>query len=156
MEIINGNLLKFPRGIEAICHGCNTFNCFGAGLAAQIKKEIPSAFVADTTSKKAKSNNLGEISYCRTVYKKNTKWVFNLYQQNNTGTGVNLKYEAFKSAMIKMRKVCEQLDLSIGIPHGIGCGLAGGDWRVVRLIIEEVWKDYKKPIYIIKYENIEK
>lgn len=36
---------------------------------------------------------------------------------------------------------------SIAIPYGIGCGLAGGEWRVVRPMIDEIFQNYDVSIY---------
>jgi len=38
-------------------------------------------------------------------------------------------------------------DLSIAIPYKIGCGIANGDWDIVRKIIEKVFNDYEVTLY---------
>jgi len=43
--------------------------------------------------------------------------------------------------------IAKKNNLSIAIPYGIGCGLAGGKWDIVYDIIEEVFNDYDVVIY---------
>lgn len=153
MEIVNANILEFPRGVDAICHGCNIHNTFGAGLAAQIRKVFPSAYQADTDAYKGGVSNLGEISFSKIKWDKKDKWIFNLYQQEKFGP-LALDYKALKNSMTKMREVCEKLELSVAIPFRIGCGLSGGDWRVVLEDIKEIWKNHKKEVIIARYEQV--
>ena len=37
----------------------------------------------------------------------------------------------------KVARLTEGTTLRVGLPFGIGCGLAGGDWSVVSRMIEE-------------------
>ena len=39
--------------------------------------------------------------------------------------------------------------MSIAIPYGIGCGLAGGDWEIVSNIIDDVTNSYNYTNYTI-------
>jgi hypothetical protein len=37
------------------------------------------------------------------------------------------------------------------MPLGIGCGLGGGDWRIVKTMIEQVFEDIEVTLY--QYEE---
>ena len=47
LELINGNLLDFPNGINNIAHSCNCRMIMGGGIAKQIKERYPEAYQAD-------------------------------------------------------------------------------------------------------------
>jgi hypothetical protein len=56
-------------------------------------------------------------------------------------------YDAFARALEKIR---EHVDTgySIGFPKNIGCGLGGGNWKVISALIEEILgKDYEVYVY---------
>lgn len=39
---------------------------------------------------------------------------------------------------------------SIAIPYGIGCGLAGGDWKIVKQMIDDILGECDVTIYKFK------
>lgn len=59
-------------------------------------------------------------------------------------------YDALESAIYKLKNYARHKSLFIGIPHGIACGLAGGDWEKVGEITGEVFDDYPVTIYMLK------
>jgi O-acetyl-ADP-ribose deacetylase (regulator of RNase III) len=76
------------------------------------------------------------------------KHVANLFGQYDYGRGKQYTdYESLRSALFGLVKIAEEFNKSIAIPYGIGCGLAGGDWKEIYKIIEEVFEDYDVTIY---------
>lgn len=61
-------------------------------------------------------------------------------------------YSAMEIALTEIKTYAEEVNFSIAIPYGIGCGIANGDWNKVYKIIEKVFDDYNVTLY--KYENI--
>ena len=39
----------------------------------------------------------------------------------------------------------------LGLPYGISCGLAGGNWGIIKAMIEDIFLDSSIETYIIKY-----
>jgi len=161
-----GNLLDFPFGINAIAHSCNTLNVMGAGIAKQIADRYPSAYEADTLAHRRHENNLGEYSYAKVNVGEGNSYphqqfglsdrrceIYNLYTQKKVGIGKQVSYDALYDAFQKLRAECDDSTV-LGLPHGISCGLAGGDWSVVLAMINSVFVSSLMPskTYIVKYE----
>lgn len=41
----------------------------------------------------------------------------------------------------------------LGLPYGISCGLAGGNWGIIKAMIEDVFIDSSIETYIVKYNE---
>lgn len=72
------------------------------------------------------------------------KTICNMFSQK---PNFNTDYEAIKIALIKIKDFAKDLNLSVCIPYGIGCGIANGNWNKVYKIIEEVFSDYEVTLY---------
>lgn len=147
---VKGDLLE--SDCDAIAHCCNCFHTMGAGIARQIKSAYPEAYWEDCKTKLGDINKLGNISYVKV----NGRYIFNLYGQYRYGRDrKHLNESALRSALIKMKQTLSiQSDIpfsrrKIGFPK-LGCNLAGGDWNVVKRIIEEVF--YDTDVYIYSLE----
>jgi O-acetyl-ADP-ribose deacetylase (regulator of RNase III) len=157
IKIVKGDLLEaFDRQeVNFIAHCCNMQNVMGAGIARSIKERYPSAFEADKEwydKRIVKGFKEPQFSFCR--LRGTTKHIFNLYGQNSYGVGYRqLDYGLFARALfdwdrlIRNYPITQEGDLEIGLPYGIGCGLAGGDWVVVHELIREILKNYNVTIY---------
>lgn len=124
----------------------------GAGLAKQIKELYPHIFGYYKNRCKTSTPEalLGSIdSYPDS---KNCRQIVNMYAQKTYGrTGVHTDYEALKSCLNLVKILAEAMakfktTVKVGLPHGLGCGLAGGDWSIVSGIIEETFKD--SPVFV--------
>lgn len=74
--------------------------------------------------------------------------VFNCATQNNylpRGTR-HANYDAIRVAMTKLEKFARENGMSVAIPK-IGAGLAGGDWKIIGPILDEVFSDYDVTVY---------
>lgn len=132
MKTIKGDLIKlFKKGeFDVIVHGCNCLCVFGAGIAKQIKEQFPEAYEVDKQTKTGCSHKLGNISVCQI----GEQYIINAYTQYTFGTTKrNVDYEAIRSCF---RKIKEKFSgKRIGYPQ-IGAGLGGGDWGIIKLIID--------------------
>lgn len=156
---ITGNLLT-PHKFDVIAHQTNCNNVFGAGIAAQIKKICPEAWDLDCDFAQNKRNYLGNvgITFCQDI----GAYVANCYAQHlnsgNKQNGRKTDYEAFYSCMEKLRAWCDaersnSTSLSIAFPENIGCALGGGNWRIIRTVIEEVFNGYEGDVYIVRWDG---
>lgn len=142
IEYINGDLIDlFKSGkFDAIAHQCNCFCTMGAGLALRIAREFPEVARADKDTLKGTRSKLGTISLADTPYGK----VFNVYGQYRYGCNIrHTDYPALEKGLIAVCRymIRTSTDVpTIGLPL-IGCGLAGGDWRIVGDIVRRSFSD---------------
>ena len=139
----------FKAPIDVLCHQANCMCTMGAGIAAEIRQRFPEAYKADCATKKGDLAKLGTFS---SVYaeKKNRidperpLLVVNLYGQFRFGHLARYtNYEAVARALESLREtlLAGGKGLVVGIPHKMGCSLAGGDWNVVEAIIHSVFEE---------------
>lgn len=154
---IDGDLLQFPNNIDIIIHQANCQNAMGSGVAGQLREQFPEAWQADCEAAKTRHNKLGYFSACKITSKEfeTPKYVINLYGQQYPGTDSRkTDYEALYSGFERIKKLLDDKnqEFHLGFPE-IGCGLAGGDWHVVKSMIESVFgnqPNYK--ITIVHYK----
>lgn len=149
-----GDLFK-EEGLFAICHQCNCFKKMGTGIALEMKTRHPSAYIADKNFRLNSEERLGKFSLAISKdIKGNEILIFNLYGQYKYGRDkLYTDYKAVESSLTDMRNfildyityIKEEIneDIKVGIPHKMGCMNAGGDWNLVKEIIESVFKDSK-------------
>jgi O-acetyl-ADP-ribose deacetylase (regulator of RNase III) len=152
---IKGDLIEgFKEGkFDVIAHGCNCFATFGAGIALTIKNEFPEAKKADLDLDKKipiGKARLGKFSKTIIPIEKEENdresVIYNLYTQLNPGK--DFRFGAFKKALVSMKDDIEReygfteaRKMKIGFPL-IGCGIAGGNWNMVKEEIKEVFSNY--------------
>jgi O-acetyl-ADP-ribose deacetylase (regulator of RNase III) len=136
---INGDLIKLALkgNFNVIAHGCNCMCKMKSGIAVQMDKYFfCSSFKMEHYTGIEK---LGNIDSETIVLSKNARWfeltVINAYTQFEYGTDkIHLDYDALRLCLRKINHL--YAGKTIGLPK-IGCGLAGGDWNIVRDIIQK-------------------
>ena len=162
---VTGNLITLAKqgNFDVIAHGCNCFCTMGAGLAPQMAR----AFGCDNYAMEAEMyvgdvNKLGTIDYQERYIDQNTETVYyskvdlppdaipttlsivNCYSQFGFGTNhkegsvAPIDYEALALCLRKMNH--QFAGKHIGLPR-IGCHLAGGDWNIVKAMIQKEFTD---------------
>lgn len=159
---VKGDLFDyFEDGtVQAIGHCCNCQNSFGAGIAATIKKKYPGAYKADTEHYKSfqdapftdPSDQLGTIS---TYQISNLEGViFNLYGQDGYWGKRPVDYEMIYQALELMATKCNLIGIaSVGFPKKMASDLAGGNWNVIKAMIEAVFSNTDITVYIVEYSK---
>jgi O-acetyl-ADP-ribose deacetylase (regulator of RNase III) len=148
----------------------------GGGIAKQIKDRYPQAFKADAEFHSREYNvgggwkgAIGDYSKAvietqgadsRTNLSHAT--IYNLYTQSGFSTKQReVNYEYFWRAMKAMQEdlLFNQHELNVrqvvGLPYGISCGLAGGNWKIIKAIIEDIFLDSMIECYIVKFDLLE-
>lgn len=138
---MSGNVLETP--IEIIAHQVNCLGTMGAGLAKQIKDKYPQveSWYKIYCHKRYEQKILGTGQIvCQADHT-----FFNIFGQYGYGTSKRqTDYEAFKSGfkdvILKYRFMDNDYksQVKIAIPYHIGCGLAGGDWKIISKILEQL------------------
>lgn len=134
---IEGCILNaFDRGIvEAIAHQANVEGKMGAGIAKEIAARYPSALrdVRAFTNPKFGQVLITQLN--------DSQIIFHIFAQSLfSKSECKTDYEALSNGLKLVLRTCRRANVThIGIPAYIGCGLGGGDWKIVRKIIENVF-----------------
>lgn len=149
IHYVKGNLLD--SNCDYICHQVNCQGVMGSGIARQIRERWPEVyedyklFHAGCLINGVKL--LGKI--CFSHINNTNQGVVNMFCQDNYGYDGNryTSYDAFATALYDI-KHCVPEGYKIGFPKNIGCGLGGGNWKVISALIEEILgEDYEVYIY---------
>jgi len=147
---IDGDLLVLFKSnkFDIIAHGCNCQCTMGSGLALQIKEQFPEVWEKDKQTIKGDLNKLGTYNFTELT---NNNKIYNLYTQFGYGTTrPHISYPAVELCIQKLFYL--ERTRRIGLPK-IGCGLAGGDWKVVSEIIQYYENKYRVDnITIVNYK----
>lgn len=144
-----GDILQ--SGADVICQQVNCMGVMGAGLAKQVRDKYPSVYIA-YKEKCKKGSCLGDAQLCEI----GERVIANLFGQEGYGRDKRYTdYDALKNALLQVNEVFGYgyPQRRIALPHGLGCGLAGGDWSVVRPMIEEIFGKSQCVCEIWKYSK---
>lgn len=144
---VEGDLIQLAKdaNFDVIAHGCNCFCKQKSGIAFQMAKwfgtDEPMKFNRERKEYRGDINKLGNIESYSYFMKPNYKArldVVNCYSQYRYGTNHPdgqrnpIDYQALQLCLRKINYTFK--GKKIGLPK-IGCGLAGGDWSVVKELI---------------------
>jgi len=155
---VTGNLITLAKQgeFDVIAHGCNCFCTMGAGLAPQMADAFGcDKFNMEGESYRGEFGKLGNIDF-EDVYINPTTGqvvpfnetsgdahvltVVNCYSQfgfgknHKNGSVAPLDYAALELCLKKINY--EFSGERVGLPQ-IGCHLAGGDWNIVKKMIQD-------------------
>lgn len=123
------------REIDYMIVGCNCFSTWGAGLNKSLKKEFPTAYAADVNDWKEPWEKIGSYTY--SYQEECDCYIINAYTQYDYGTDYRrFEYGAWRMFLESFCRDFTIYNKRIGLPE-IGCGLAGGDVKIMKLILEE-------------------
>lgn len=151
--IKSGDLVK-DKSIDIFCHQCNCFATMGAGIARQISAEYPEVSKADRQAfeKYGPESLFGKVL---SVACHDGRYCQNMYSQYHYGTRKQMTdYKKFEECLEHVRVFAEKHpNKTIGFPYGIGCGLAGGDWKTVEGLITRFSESVGNDVYIVRFER---
>lgn len=150
IEEIKGDVFKAKEDI--LIHGCNCFCTWGKGVAKTMLKSYPKAFEQDFLTRRGSKDKLGTFtSWTGTHYYYDQEiTIVNLYSQWDLWTWKDPKniyadYDAIAEGLVQVRDTYP--NKSIAMPR-IGAGLAGGDWNIIKKIIEMVFENSNNNVRI--------
>jgi O-acetyl-ADP-ribose deacetylase (regulator of RNase III) len=147
---IDTNLLEYSP-LDGIIHQANCLGIFGGGIALHIKNKFPEAYEADCKTIAGDKSKLGTFSVA--VLPSNFH-IYNMYGQFNIGFGRMTNYEAVATGLSAIKNHAFNRGLkTLGLPKFMGCRLGGGDYRIVRAIIEVEFENSPLELYICNYGN---
>ena len=166
INIVNGNI--FDTHCNIICHQVNCQGVMGHGIAKQVKEKYKGVFNEYKRYCDAHADNreamLGEalivdVDYGAAVLDwlvdKERKYIANIFGQLTYGTGLRTDYKALVLGLEVVANFAKEHNLSVAIPYKIGCGLAGGDWNKVNILIEGVFAGTGLEVLMYRYEQNE-
>ena len=139
-----GDLLKDCTA-PFLVHQVNCMGIMGGGIAAQIREQNPKVY-EDYAKLCSKQRHVGELLGCTQVLEvdnfdptENCQYIINCFAQERVSNSSKMtSYDALDECFTGVHKYCNEvfpLGCTIGIPYKIGCGLGGGNWRIVEAII---------------------
>lgn len=138
VKYIDGDIVELFLSGHNVAHGCNCFHTMGAGVAGQLAKAYSPVLSIDKAgSDYGCANKLGTFTRAVKLHGPDDHEVycFNLYTQYEPGP--NLDYGALVNSMVELNNWANNLLVppTIYMPR-IGCGIAGGDWEKVKVLID--------------------
>ena len=137
IEITKGNLLE--ASAEALVNTVNCVGYMGKGIALQFKQAFPANFKAYEAACRADEVVPGRMLVYDNDRLLNPRYIIN-FPTKRHWRGKS-RIVDIKSGLRALVKEVQKLGLrSIAVPP-LGCGLGGLDWREVRPIIEEAFRE---------------
>jgi O-acetyl-ADP-ribose deacetylase (regulator of RNase III) len=118
--------------IQALGHQVNLRGVMGAGIAGQIRRQWPTAYACYQAAIRTRQLALGDILPVEVLP---GRWVVHLAGQIGVDRGRQTDYAALAHALGALAAWAQARSCRVGLPYGLGCGLAGGDWRIVAALI---------------------
>lgn len=150
---VSGNLLDSKANI--LCHQVNFEGVMGGGIALALKNRFMSegqyrSYQAYCDGLREKA--LGTILYTQIDEK---QYIANMFCQNSWAEqGALTNYDAMRRCFREIEFAAARNHLSVAIPGFIGCGIAGGDWRIVTGIIKEIFHQSRVPVSVVYWDGM--
>lgn len=156
VKYVKGDLLD--SNCDYICHQVNCRGRMGSGIAKQIRERFPEVYkhyrdryedalrISLNPDKMLGSSDI--VKLCD-----DNRHIINMYSQRSYGYD-GKRYTSYKAFEFILRQLKKELptNCTIGFPKNIGCGLGGGNWKVISALIEEILgEDYE--VYIYEYDE---
>lgn len=150
---ITGDILNVKDGI--ICHQVNYYGSMGGGVAAAIAENIlTDEQYADYVAycKKAGRTALGTVQFLGCP---GGLIVANMFCQDDAlargaveNQGIT-DYDAMRRCLIHVRSMAALQGKRVYFPRNVGCGIAGGNWDMVRYIIMDVFDNASVEAFVV-------
>ena len=156
MEIKNytGSLLDSKAQI--LVHQVNCQGRMGSGIAKTIRETYPMVYneYMGKCGESSKPNILlGDIDIVKVSRKQAVCNLFGQLQYGYDGQRYT-SYDAVSDALEKLRDFCVEKGVkSIAFPKNMGCGLGGGKWGVVAMLILETFEKTDLLIELWEYNG---
>lgn len=144
---INGDILDCENGV--ILHQVNCMGKMNAGLAKQIQEKFPSAYVDYVNAFLAQKLLLGNVIFSY-IPSQDIVIAHCCGQYDYGRTKQYTDYNALNQAFFTVKNLFGD-KRRIFIPHGIGCGLGGGNWKEVK---ERIYHCFGNSCTIVKKDPI--
>lgn len=137
---VKGDITFVTHGI--IVHQVNAKGVMGAGVSLQLRDKWPAVYDDYDITYRRQELRLGHNIYTNIVKNNFRLQVASMCAQEDYGVrGVRYtSYKAFKKclkSLVMWHVSCLQGRLPVYFSHEIGCDLAGGEWVIIKPLLEE-------------------
>lgn len=145
-----GDIVK--NNYTIFCHQVNCCHKMGSGLAKQIRKAYPEVY------KEYMNVENPMLGYILPVFTHDGRICINMFAQDGYGKDGKqyTNYEAFNNCLRALFGFIAdhhiKKDVTIAFPYGIGCGLGGGNWFVIRNMIRSFAEVVQQKVVIVKHK----
>lgn len=150
VTLYQGNI--FDSDAPLLVHQVNCKGVMGGGLAKQIRTRYPKVFDKYVTrcGSMTMDNRWQLLGTAQFVEVADGRWVANCFGQFGFGIATqHTDYSALFAALKEVASMAIEHELpSVAIPHGLGCGLGGGEWQVVLGLIHQAFASYTGVVQI--------
>jgi len=146
---VSGNIMDIENGI--ICHQVNCQGKMAAGLAGKIALKWPNVentYIGMCSKNRKYKNKNPMLGQTQIVQAGENLYIANLFGQEYYGrTGRYTDYVALRQAMNRLLEWKEAHsaifngELPVYFPYKMSCGLAGGDWYLVKSMIRNIFPE---------------
>jgi O-acetyl-ADP-ribose deacetylase (regulator of RNase III) len=134
---IEQDILTVTKGI--IVQQVNNRGVMGAGLAKQIADKWPVVKEIYQTYTLVEGLDLGTNIFIPVEW---YVWVASIVGQDGYGRDRRYtNYDALRKGLMSVAHYQSFFSVPVYVPYGLGCGLGGGSWDVVKEILEEELPD---------------
>lgn len=138
-------------GADILAHQTNCVGIMGAGIAKQIRVDLLSKEDFEKYCVLCKTHDakdlMGTVQFLPVAAGREEDCETPLYVANVFGENipsmrdVDTDYDALRKGLEEVHRFAAEHKYSVCVPGLMGCGLAGGDWNVVRGILEDVFEE---------------
>ena len=143
VKVINGDITN--SGANIIGHQTNCFFVMGGGVAWAIRQKWPKVYNEYVALGKSKNCPQSEwLGTCQLVQLDAEHYVANLFGQDDMGHDkCYTNYDALKEALVTLHNEIQGKEWvkTVAFPWLMSCGLAGGDWNIVKPLVENIFSD---------------
>lgn len=147
IKYVKGDLLEAEQNV--IVHQCNAQDTMGSGVAKAIRDKYPVVYTDYVKSFKdiPKQERMGMVLGVQVGTERSVVICNLIAQYHYLPRGIrHTSYDALTKGFEEIKKHTKE---DLAMPK-IGCGLGGGNWRIVSAIIESVFDD--RDVYIYELE----
>ena len=151
MKILeHSSILDVEEGI--ICHQVNCIGVMKAGLAKQVKARWPDVFKQYASLCQSCKDMPGQLlGKVQDIAVSDKLVIANCFGQVYPGNGLMTCYEAWKHIITQLLDAASYFGSNaIHLPYMVGCGLAGGDWKVMSEVLENGFKGHDVEVMLHK------
>lgn len=142
-----GNLLD--SDCDIVCHQVNLQGVMGGGLALQIATKYPNCEKSYQEISKEYDMRGDIYFFCYKGKNGLGRYIANCFSQNEDFT---TNYEWLESCVEKVINFAKIFHLkTVGIPKNYGCGIAKGNWEIVKSIWTDKFKHNDIELQIWEY-----
>ncbi len=141
----------FDLQVDAFAHGCNIQGIMNAGIAREFKERYPQMFREYQAYCRSGDFQLGDTQFYHSP-DQNMPHVINVAIQLDLRNGARIEH--IKQGLEKVEAYHAQLGIKTLAMPRMGCGLGGLDWKDVRPIVQDIFRNSNLEVVVSTYESM--